>query len=115
RLDVSVAHAAAPLIEPLACVLHAVERAPGWADREMVIFGAGVIGLITLALARAEGAAVVHVVEPNPARRTAALRLGADRAIVDVDDELSREEFDVAIDASGHPGAIERAVRALGP
>lgn len=113
-LDAAIEHRAAPLIEPFGCVLHALERAPGWADEEIVVFGAGSIGLMAIILGRAEGGAGVRVVEPNAARRAAALDLGAVEAVASVE-ELERSVFDLAIDASGHPAAITQAIASLGP
>lgn len=113
-LDASIEHGAAPLIEPFACVLHALERAPGWRDEEFVVFGAGSVGLMAVVLARAEGVAGIRVVEPNPTRRAAALDLGAAQAVASAD-ELDRSVFDLALDASGHPAAITQAIAALGP
>lgn len=113
-LSTSVAHRAAPLIEPFACVLHALERAPGWTDEEVVVFGAGSIGLMAVVLGRAEGSAGIRVVEPDAARRAAALDLGAVQAVGSVE-ELDRQVYDLAVDASGHPAAITAALRALGP
>ena len=113
-LDPSIEHRAAPLIEPLSCVLHALERVPGWRDEEIVVFGAGSIGLMAIILGRAEGAAGVRIVEPNAARREAALGLGAIEAVASVA-ELDRQVFDIALDASGHPAAITQAIDMLGP
>lgn len=113
-LDSRIPHVAAPLIEPFACVLHALERVPDWREQELVIFGAGSIGLMAIILARAEGAAGVRVVEPNETRRTAAAELGALEAVASPG-EMSRELFDLALDASGHPVAIGQAIDALGP
>jgi len=114
RLSTAISHQAAPLVEPFACVLHALERAPHWGEQEMVVFGAGSIGLMAVILARAEGATSVRVVEPNPTRREAALRFGAAQAVASAD-ELSLDSFDLALDASGHPVAIAQAVAALAP
>lgn len=112
-LSSSIEHQVAPLIEPFACVLHALERVPDWRDQEMVIFGAGSIGLMAVILGRAEKAAGVRVVELNPSRREAALALGALEAVTSVD-QLSVAEFGLAIDATGHPAAIGAAIGALG-
>ncbi len=112
RLNSVIEHQTAPLIEPFACVLHALERVPDWRDQEMVIFGAGSIGLMAVILGRAEKAAGVSVVELNPSRRQAALELGAQQAVTSVD-ELSVAEFDLAIDATGHPAAIGAAIGVL--
>lgn len=113
KLDTSITHSAAALIEPFSCVLHALERVPDWREEEMVVFGAGSIGLMAITLARAEGAAGVRIVEPNPTRRTAALALGALEAVA-APEGLGRDEFDIALDASGHPQAISAAISALG-
>lgn len=113
-LDERIPHAVAPLIEPFACVLHALERVPDWRGEELVVFGAGSIGLMAVILARAEGAAAVRVVEPNPVRRAAAASLGATQAVADPT-ELEGELFDLALDASGHPVAIGQAIDLLGP
>lgn len=113
-LNRSIDHRAAPLIEPFSCVLHALERVPDWRDTEIVIFGAGSIGLMAIILAQAEDAAGVRIVEPNAARRNAALKLGALEAVTSAAG-LERKVFDIALDASGHPGAIADAIAALGP
>ena len=113
-LSASIEHRAAPLIEPFACVLHALERVPDWRDQEIVVFGAGSIGLMAIILGRAEAAAGVRIVEPNAARRAAALGLGALEAVASAT-ELDRPVFDIALDASGHPAAIAQAIGSLGP
>ncbi|ROP78835.1 2-desacetyl-2-hydroxyethyl bacteriochlorophyllide A dehydrogenase [Frigoribacterium sp. PhB160] len=113
-LNTSISHGAAPLIEPFACVLHALERVPDWKEQELVIFGAGSIGLMAVILGRAEGATGIRVVEPNEARRNAALELGAVQAVASADD-LDNKVFDLALDASGHPVAISQAISSLGP
>jgi 2-desacetyl-2-hydroxyethyl bacteriochlorophyllide A dehydrogenase len=113
-LNGSITHRAAPLIEPFACVLHALERVPDWTDQELVIFGAGSIGLMAVILGRAEGATAIRVVEPNPARREAAAQFGAQQSVASVE-ELDDTVFDLALDACGHPVAIAQAIDSLGP
>lgn len=113
-LNTSISHGAAPLIEPFACVLHALERVPDWKEQELVVYGAGSIGLMAVILGRAEGATGIRVVEPNEARRNAALELGAVQAVASADD-LDEKVFDLALDASGHPVAISQAISSLGP
>jgi len=112
-LSASISHRAAPLIEPFACVLHALERVPDWREQEIVVFGAGSIGLMAVILAQAEKAAGVRIVELNPVRREAAAELGAVEAVSSVGD-LSVDQFDIAVDATGHPAAITAAVSVLG-
>ncbi len=72
----------AALIEPLSTPVHAGRIAGPLKDRAVAVLGAGTIGLLMLAVARWSGAAKVVVTDPLPAKREAALRLGAD-AVVD--------------------------------
>jgi len=72
----------AALIEPLSTPVHAGRIAGPLQGRSVAVLGAGTIGLLMLAVARWSGAAKVVVTDPLPAKRDAALRLGAD-AVVD--------------------------------
>lgn len=113
KLSSSVTHEAAPLIEPLSCVLHALERVPDWRDQQMVIFGAGSIGLMVATLAKAEKAAGVRVIDPNVKRHQMVQKLDVGLVATSID-ELDLQTFDIAVDASGHPAAITAAFNALG-
>lgn len=93
------------LIEPLACVLHAMDRAEVEAERSMLVYGAGTIGLIALVVARSRGL-VVSVVEPHEERRGRARALGAVAAAGDVAGLGRTGQFDFVLDASGAPAAI---------
>lgn len=77
----SLSMAEATLFEPLAVALHSVELAGFRLGENAAIFGAGSIGLLTLACLRLAGAARVWVVEPVPHRRQMAREMGADTAI----------------------------------
>lgn len=69
------------LAEPLACVIRSVTKsAVGRAD-QVVVVGAGIMGVLHLNLLKQAGA-TVFVSEPNPARAAFALEMGAD-AIID--------------------------------
>ncbi|QSE92376.1 alcohol dehydrogenase catalytic domain-containing protein [Rhodococcus pseudokoreensis] len=104
--------AAGALIEPLSCVLHGLFRSPSLTDRRITVFGAGSIGLLAVVVARAAGARTIHVVEPSPARRKAALDLGADAAFAP-DENLPARSADIALEASGHPAAVSAAIDLL--
>ena len=71
----------AALIEPLSTPVHAVRLAGEVAGRSVAVLGAGTIGLFTLAVLKAHGAATVVSTDPNPAKRERARALGADVAI----------------------------------
>lgn len=76
RIQDDVPTQTAALVEPLSCVLNAVEQGEPLPGEVAVIFGAGAIGLLFLAVLRAAGVRCV-VVEPQVARRETARRMGA--------------------------------------
>jgi len=71
-----VSFAAGAMIEPLAAAVHAVSMAGGVGGRSVAVIGGGTIGLACAVASLADGAAVA-VVEPFPAKRELAERLGA--------------------------------------
>jgi threonine dehydrogenase-like Zn-dependent dehydrogenase len=62
----------AALIEPLACVVNGVNKANPRPGESAIIFGAGAIGCLFLAMFKAAGVAPVIVVEPQAARAAVA-------------------------------------------
>src|SRR5438132_1308125 len=89
-------------------------------DNAVAIFGLGPIGLCAVGIARAEGAAAVYGVEPNPYRRELAERMGATAVLAPsastVDDIRKLNGgvgVDVVLEMSGHPVAIEQGLQVL--
>jgi NADPH2:quinone reductase len=105
----------AALVEPLSCVVHGLRRLAMPAGSELVVVGAGTIGLLLLQAARVGGAASVAVVDTDEQRRTMAAGLGADRVAGSVEDLLAERElgFEFAVEATGVPAGAEAAYRAL--
>jgi 2-desacetyl-2-hydroxyethyl bacteriochlorophyllide A dehydrogenase len=96
----------AALIEPLACVVNGVNKANPRPGESAVIFGAGAIGCLFLAMFKAAGAGPVVVVEPQPARAAVATAVGADAVVAPAElDERRRALMphgaDVVVDAVG--------------
>ena len=114
RLPAGVDATIGALVEPLACVFHALDRAPTVKDRDVLIYGAGSIGLLMAAVARQRGAGRVQVVEPHAVRRAAALLLGADAAAADSAGLDLPDGADIVVEASGHPVAITDALDRIG-
>jgi 2-desacetyl-2-hydroxyethyl bacteriochlorophyllide A dehydrogenase len=81
RLPDTLTYEQGALIEPLAVAVHAVHLAGIAPGHAVAIFGGGAIGLLTLQVARAAGAAPVVIVDINDFRLDFARRLGADAAI----------------------------------
>jgi threonine dehydrogenase-like Zn-dependent dehydrogenase len=109
----------AALIEPLACVVNGVNKANPRPGETAIIFGAGAIGCLFIAMFKAAGAAPVVVVEPQPARAAVAAAVGAD-AVVHPDElaerraELLPDGADILVDAVGSQFATAVEHAALG-
>lgn len=98
----------AALVEPLACVLSGIKRAALRPGEDVIVFGAGAIGLMFTAILRASGANKVIVVEISKSRAEVALKLGANLVINPLETNLEQvlaTELpycaDVVIDAVG--------------
>ena len=96
----------AALIEPLACVVNGVNKANPRPGESAVIFGAGAIGCLFLAMFKAAGASPIIVVEPQHARGWVAMEVGADAvvhpdAVADRVRELRGAGADIVVDAVG--------------
>ena len=88
---------------------------PVHAGESVVVFGAGMVGIATVAAARAFGARSVTLVGNSSARRDLASALGADRVVDSAEDDLigwlrdhhSGRGPDLVIEASGDAGGCE--------
>jgi 2-desacetyl-2-hydroxyethyl bacteriochlorophyllide A dehydrogenase len=87
--------------------VRAVRRAGGVRGREVGVVGAGTIGLLVAAVARARGAARVAVLESNPERLARAAAQGHAAA-------RPGEPFDVVFECAGSAGGFDAALRATG-
>jgi threonine dehydrogenase-like Zn-dependent dehydrogenase len=121
RVPASLSDGEAAFIEPLACVVHALNRLRVWPGNEVLIFGAGPMGLLLVQALRHSGASQVAVVEKQADRLALADQLGATATVtagVDQDKtlkELAPYGFGVVIDATGVPAVIEQAFNFLKP
>src|SRR5207245_5301271 len=109
----------AALQEPFGNAVHAATAGP-LKDNAVAIFGLGPIGLCAVGIARAEGAAAVYGIEPNPYRRELAERMGATAVFATststVEDVRKRNGgvgVDVVLEMSGHPSAVEPGLQVL--
>jgi L-iditol 2-dehydrogenase len=94
-------------VEPLACVLRALDRAGVRAGDSVLVVGAGTSGLLAIAAAHARGVEAVWVREPRADRLERALALGAERH--------GNELVDVAFLATGASAALDGAFTAVAP
>ncbi len=110
----------AAITEPLAVALHGISRAGVTAESRVLVTGAGPIGAFTVAALRARGVSNITVSEPAPLRRELAVKLGAKDAVDPESLEIPvmpfhsiEKPFDVAIECSGNPRAMEAALAQL--
>lgn len=108
-------------IEPLACVVHALNRLRVWPADEVLIFGAGPMGLLLTQALHHSGASQVVVIEKQPDRLALASQLGATATVAAGPDQkdilkvLAPYGFAIVIDATGVPAVIEQAFSYLKP
>ena len=102
------------LFEPLAIILHSMKIMAIQTGETAAVFGAGPIGLLTVAALKMSGARRVWAFEPVPHRREMALRMGAD-AVFDpnavdpvrqVLGDTGQRGVDVAIDCVCRGGSL---------
>ena len=113
----------AAMAEPLACVIHGIDRADIHVGENVMIVGGGTIGLIMAQLAKLSGAARVIVSEPVIERHKYAEMIGADAVIDPVHEDISMrireicgtDGVDVVIDCVGKVQSSEQAFQAAGP
>ena len=87
-------------VEPLSCVMHGIHKTRIRLADNVMILGAGPIGILLLQVIKLQGARCVTVVELDPTRAKAAEVAGADQVYRTLD-KLSQEAFEVVIDATG--------------
>jgi len=122
-LPAHVPLAAATLIETLATVRHAQERARIAPGESVVVLGQGVAGLLHTQLAKLSGACPVVAVSRSPWKLELARRRHADRvvnsahedAIAAVREATAGRGADVVVDAAGDPALIAPAIEMLAP
>jgi threonine 3-dehydrogenase len=107
----------AAIFNPFGNAVHTALAFPVLGE-DVLVSGAGPIGLMATAVVKHAGARFVVVSEPNEFRRDLALRMGADvavdpreRDLHDVQRELGMVEgFDVALEMSGNAAALRTAI-----
>ena len=110
----------AAIFDPFGNAVHTALAFPVLGE-DVLVSGAGPIGLMATAVARHAGARYVVVSEPNPVRRAIAERMGATLAVDPRERDLRHvatglgmvEGFDVALEMSGNATALRSAIGAM--
>lgn len=110
------------LVEPTTVALHALNRAGGVQGKQVAVFGAGSIGMLTLLMARYRQAKFVVAVDILIRNLDFARGMGID-AVLEANTpqlatslkSLTQGGVDVAVEASGALAALEQAIYACRP
>ncbi|WP_323960920.1 zinc-binding dehydrogenase [Arthrobacter sp. JZ12] len=102
----------AALAEPLAVALHGINVAGGVRGKRVLVSGSGPIGLLVVAGALADGAAEVVATDVLPGPLERARQLGAHGTIQVGTEEIPALAFDVVLECSGVPAAVNGALLA---
>jgi 2-desacetyl-2-hydroxyethyl bacteriochlorophyllide A dehydrogenase len=111
----------AAFIEPMACVVHGMNRLQLQVGDRVLLFGAGAMGQQLIQSVKMAGASEIVVVDVSQGKLNMALEWGATKGVLsqNVETELSKgtypHGFDIVIDATGIPAVIEQAFDYLGP
>ncbi|GGL93870.1 alcohol dehydrogenase catalytic domain-containing protein [Nakamurella endophytica] len=105
----------AALAEPLACAENGAARAGVGPADDVLIAGAGPIGLLMLTAFGVRGARVT-VAEPQAQRRERAHRFGAAESFASVPEAVAARDgagFDLVADVSGRPDVVQQCLGAI--
>jgi L-iditol 2-dehydrogenase len=111
----------ATLVEPLAIALHSLKFVECQPGDTMAVFGAGPIGLLTIAALKVAGAGRIFAIEPVAHRREFAMQMGADAALDPAAIDAARQiqgdtggrGVDCAIDCAAKAHTTNQAIRAV--
>jgi L-iditol 2-dehydrogenase len=109
----------AALVEPISIALHSMVFAQPKLGETALVFGAGPIGLLTIAVLKLSGAARIWAVEPVPHRRELAKLMGADAVIdpgaidpaMQIRRDTAKRGVDLVIDCASKPDMINQCIR----
>jgi threonine 3-dehydrogenase len=122
KVDPAIPEHYAAILDPLGNAVHTV-LAGEIAALNVVVTGAGPIGLMAIAVARACGSAMIFATEVNPHRRALAKQMGADEAldpnqgdvVARVLEATEGAGVDVLLEMSGNSAAIHQGFQMLRP
>jgi len=120
KLSDAIGDDIASILDPFGNATHTA-LAFDMVGEDVLITGAGPIGIMAVAIARFVGARHVVITDVNPYRLALARRMGASRALdvrsETLDDAMRdlgmQEGFDVGLEMSGVPGALHELVRTM--
>lgn len=120
RVPAGVAPEFAAIYDPFGNAVHTV-MAGATVGKSFLILGGGPIGIAAIPVCKAAGASLVLVSEVMPFRQELARKMGADRVIDPVKENVEEvvrgltggQGVDVVLEMSGHPAAIAQGFRSI--
>jgi threonine 3-dehydrogenase len=120
RHDSGINREVAAIFDPFGNAVHTALSFPTLGE-DVLITGAGPIGLMAVAIARHAAARHVVVTDLNPFRLDLAMKMGATlavnpttRSLTDVQKQLGMQEgFDVGLEMSGNPSAFRDMIASM--
>ena len=111
----------ATLLEPFGNAVHSVHAGEGVSGKTVLVSGCGPIGIMSIAIAKAQGATAIYATDLNDYRMNLAKEMGATDVFhaknVDVFDAIMQRTegngVDSLLEMSGAPSAIEDGFRSL--
>ncbi len=111
----------AALVEPLAVAVHSLKLTTPRPDDTVAVWGAGAIGLLTIASLKVAGVKRILAIDPLAHRRELAVHMGADAAIdpaaVDAVKQIRADTggrgVDLAIDCAAKEDSVNQSIRAV--
>ena len=113
-------HLLAPLNCSYATVAAAIRLAASVKGKNVFIFGAGMLGILTVAMCKVQGAAHITIIDPKAERLETTKLFGADKGILWDDCKKAPEKFagkygaEIIFEMSGSNKAIDTALKMLG-
>jgi L-iditol 2-dehydrogenase len=108
----------AALVEPLAVAVHSLKLSSPQASETVAVWGAGAIGLLTIASLKVAGVKRIWSIDPLAHRRELALHMGADvalgsDAVKQIRADTGGRGVDLAIDCAAKEDTVNEAIRAV--
>ncbi|MDO8685645.1 MAG: alcohol dehydrogenase catalytic domain-containing protein [Clostridiales bacterium] len=121
KLPDSISYLHGTMIEPLAVAYSAVKRAPEIEGKNVLVVGAGTIGLLVLQIVRSKKPGRIFVVDINELRLDLAKKMGADFVLnpknTDIKEFINSETMnrgvDIAFEVVGISATVQQAMSVL--
>ncbi len=109
RLPDALSYEHAALVEPVSIAFHAVNRTPMGLNDSVIVFGAGMIGLLTIQALRLAGYGKIIAIDVDRGKLDLAEKLGANYSFLANDEKLHEHIFELT-----YGRGADRAFEAVG-